>query len=172
MKTICLVIGHGNGDPGAINTKYNISEYFINKLLVDSITPMVTDNKIVIVNRTTYKELPQLINDTEADFCIEFHSNAFDSKTKGFEVLYYKDSITGNTLATKLHKCLKSSLVSTDRGIKNLSKADRGAYLLQNTTMPTVIVESFFIDNNEDLESYLKHFFIYSANLITTLNNL
>ena len=38
----------------------------------------------------------------------------------------------------------------TDRGLKPIKNRDRGAYLLRKTDAPCVIIEPFFIDNDND----------------------
>lgn len=38
-----------------------------------------------------------------------------------------------------------------DRGIKPKTAEDRGGFLLRYTSMPCLIAEPFFIDNDEDL---------------------
>ena len=58
------------------------------------------------------------INDTEADFAISLHCNAFNREASGTEVLYYHKSKTGEKIAKILQSSLVEALGINDRGIK------------------------------------------------------
>ena len=91
------------------------------------------------------------INDTEADFAINLHCNAFNREASGTEVLYYHKSKTGEKIAKILQSSSVDALGINDRGIKPETAEDRGGFLLRYTSMPCLIAEPFFIDNYDDL---------------------
>lgn len=70
----------------------------------------------------------------------------------GVEVLYFGNSATGKTYATRVCNNI-AKLGFTNRG----AKADiRGLYELKNTDMAAIIVESFFLDSESDVALYKK----------------
>ena len=70
----------------------------------------------------------------------------------GVEVLYYKGSATGKTIATRVCNNI-AKLGFANRGAK---EDVRGLYELKNTKMPAIIVESFFLDSASDVALYRK----------------
>lgn len=157
---IILVIGHGGikHDPGAININLGITEFDWNNNFVQNILkPLLKKEKIPfkIVYRREYKSLPMDINQisNKEDIILSFHCNAVDNfRVSGTETLYYKGSKKGKRLAEVINSAIVNALNLRDRGIKPKSKGDRGAYLLQKTIAPCVILESFFISNDNDLK--------------------
>jgi len=161
LITCALVIGHKKTSPGAYNIDHDIYEFEFNEKIALGIEKRFYDSDIIIqrIYRRTYKSLPNDINELNPDFIISLHCNAFNTKAKGCEVLYYYKSWLGLTMATILQKNLLSikpdSIESRDRGIVPLTVEDRGGYLLKYTKAPCVIAEPFFIDNSNELEYFL-----------------
>jgi N-acetylmuramoyl-L-alanine amidase len=170
MKKVAILAGHSPYDKGAIKEPYN--EYQFVSLFVKSIIPLINCVDTVSFDRETYARLPQQVNATNADYCIEFHLNAFDGTAKGHKVLYCENSEKGKKLAEKINKCLTASNYTIDKGVSELKKGDRGYTLVSQTTMPTVIVEMAFIDNKEDIDMFMKNFLIIANNMILTINRL
>lgn len=86
-------------------------------------------------------------NSWQADLFVSIHCNAFDGNAKGVETFCYYDADAGRKLAESIHKQITSSLPIVDRGVK-----EAGFYVLANTDMPAVLVETAFIDNPDDAE--------------------
>ena len=157
MKTVAIVIGHKTTSPGATNTTTGTSEYEFNELLSRGIYGVLNHPSIEIMpklifrNNISYKELPESINNHNADLIISLHCNAYNNKTSGTEVLYYHRSSKGKAFAQQLQKQLVRALKLKDRGAKPITSEDCGGYLLKNTQAPCLIAEPFFIDNDDDL---------------------
>jgi N-acetylmuramoyl-L-alanine amidase len=156
---LTLVIGHKFNSKGACNEQYNLCEYdyndtFVNKLI--KVLDKIHNVYVTIVYRDIYKELPEDINNTNPDIILSFHCNAFNKKASGTEVLFYHKSRKGRALATNLQEKLVDALQLPNRGIKPKAAEDRGGYLLCYTKAPCLIVEPFFIDNNNDLQVALN----------------
>lgn len=153
MKTVALIIGHSQESQGAANAN-GMTEWKYNTELVAAIADQLRkcgSVKPIIVERDTYADLPDKVNATGADIAVSFHANAFNTEVSGSEVLYYHRSIAGKQLAQDIQQAAIVTLGLTDRGIKPKDESDRGGHMLRHTTMPCVIVEPFFIDNDSDL---------------------
>ena len=83
--------------------------------------------------------------------------NAFNTEASGSETLHYKGSRNGEKLASDFQAAQLQALRLKDRGVKAIDKDGRGGYLLQKTTMPCIITEPFFIDNDRDLMRATDH---------------
>lgn len=146
---IAILAGHGNGDPGAVGN--NTREYDWNLDLVNRMVRYL-NVPYTIVHRETYSGLASKVNSTGARIAIEFHCNSFSKPSAtGSEVLYWHTSSAGKAIASKLQKTLVNVLGLADRGLKPISKGDRGWRFMHGTKMPCVLVESFFISNPNDL---------------------
>ena len=85
-------------------------------------------------------------NDWEADLFVSIHCNAFNTEAQGTEVECYSFGSEGARLAQCIQDEIVGSLGTIDRGIKERP----GLAVLKGTDMPSVLVETAFIDNNED----------------------
>lgn len=160
MKTVALLAGHSTTDPGAINPNSGHTEYDYNLTLVGMIADELSRIGLVrpiIVHRETYSGLPVKVNTTGADLCLEFHCNAFNGKASGTEMLYWHTSKGGKAVAERLQSAVYEVLALPIRGAWAIDGKARGGHLLRGTVMPCVIVESFFIDNDNDLRAGLDN---------------
>lgn len=152
MKKVTIDVGHSATDGGAINKTYNVSEFEFNlglsKLLEKELKDKGFDTEVVL--RESYAKLPAQINATNCDICISLHANAYNKIASGTEVLYWHTSSRGKKLASILQDNIVGCLGLRDRGIKPLENNSRGGSQLRKTSMPTVIIEPFFIDNDVD----------------------
>ena len=83
---------------------------------------------------------------------MSIHCNAFDGKARGTESYYSRYSEAGHRLAEMINRQLSSSMplggyTRWDRGVK-----PAGFYVLMNTDMPSALVETAFIDNENDAD--------------------
>lgn len=152
-----LVVGHKPSSPGAKNKKADLTEYTFNDGLALSILTAMSniDIEVGITYRNTYKNLPDEINNLNPDLVISLHCNAYNTKASGSETLFYHKSSTSLGIAGLINNNISKALGLKNRGIKAKTSEDRGGYLLRNTKAPCVIVEPFFIDNDNDLELVL-----------------
>ena len=85
-------------------------------------------------------------NEWPADIFVSIHCNAASGDARGTEVEIYP----GSDASSKLGQCIQSQIVSSlgtvDRGLKERP----GLIVLKHTDMPAVLVETAFIDNDDD----------------------
>jgi N-acetylmuramoyl-L-alanine amidase len=155
MKAI-LIPGHKADRPGAKNKEAGVSEFGFNSGLIDEIRKKFKgEQELVKVNRVTYKALPKDVNRHKPTFVLSFHCNAFNTEASGAEVLYYHSSIHGKAIA-EIFQAEFVGLGLKDRGVKPKGTEDRGGYLLRYVNAPIIILEPFFIDNDDDYALIVK----------------
>lgn len=154
--------GHGGKDPGAIglaNTAHAIRESDaaiilssklsdeLEKLEILSILTRCFDEYVPLQRRT------RIANAIGAPAFVSIHMNASSAaQASGFEVLHYKPSGSGRSLA----KAIIESVASGVPELKNRGVKPRdNLYVLRATNMPAVIVECGFITNDGDRELVL-----------------
>ena len=172
---VLLDIGHGgiktvNGksirDYGAENTTASTNEFtwnedFVRRYIVPELNKTGIKNQIVLRDTGTEKLVKDLNKAAQTgDIILSFHMNS-DVKASGTETLYWHTSEKGKKLAGVIQKELVEVLGLPDRGIKirrkPLDNADalnqRGWTMFRDTKVPFVMLESFFITNNNDLRT-------------------
>ena len=85
-------------------------------------------------------------NSWSADIFVSIHCNAASGDAQGTETLVCCDGDEAGKLARCIQKQIVDSLSTVDRGIKE--RAD--LIVLKHTDMPAVLVETAFIDNDDD----------------------
>lgn len=88
----------------------------------------------------------QSANDWPADIFISIHCNAANGKAQGTEVECYSRMSNGGNLAQCIQNQIVGALGTVDRGVKEMP----GLIVLKHTDMPAVLVETAFIDNDDD----------------------
>ncbi|MFP5270755.1 N-acetylmuramoyl-L-alanine amidase [Coleofasciculus sp.] len=79
-----------------------------------------------------------------ATLFISIHANAFNGTAKGLETYYFGDN---ELLAQVVHNTMLQNIGGVfDRGIKDGSHL----YILRQNSMPAILIETGFIDNQED----------------------
>ena len=147
MAKVFLSAGHGGSDPGA--TAYSLKEKNINlqtllacKDVLESHGVTVACSRIKDENDPVSQEVNEA-NASGADIAVSFHVNAGGGD--GFEAFYYSMSTKGLKLAQLGEKYVKA-LGQNSRGVKT----GNHLYFVKRTTMPAVLFESFFVDNDKD----------------------
>ena len=147
MAKVFLSAGHGGTDPGAVSNglyekTINLNTLVACKSELERHGITVVCSRIKDENDPVSQEVKEA-NASGADIAVSFHVNAGGGD--GFEVYYHESSKHGKKLAELCEKCIKN-LGQNSRGIK---RGDH-LYFVKRTTMPAVLVESFFIDNEKD----------------------
>lgn len=161
-KVIVVDPGHGGIDPGANRGEYVEKDITlaIAKKLADKLSQA---GAMVVLLRTTDTDLVEegfsgtiaarkrqdlnnrvkKANDAKADLYISIHSNADPSpRWSGAQTFYNKSSKESKLLAVCIQDKITETLANTKR------KAAPGQYyILEQTTMPAVIVEVGFVSN-------------------------
>ncbi|MCS0255816.1 N-acetylmuramoyl-L-alanine amidase [Vibrio alginolyticus] len=162
MKKVCIVVGHSCKDGGAYNETFGINEYGYNHPLASLLATELHKRDIlpVIMYRDTYSRMIGDVNESGADYAIELHCNSVANKSvQGSETLHWHKSDKSQALAQRLQKAVAGLIGQRDRGLKPISNTGtdtRGWRFLMKTKMPAVILEPFFLSNDESLQKGLE----------------
>lgn len=147
MAKVFLSAGHGGSDPGAVaNGLYeetiNLNALLACKKELERHGVTVVCSRVKDENDPIQQETAEA-NASGADIAVSFHANAGGGD--GFEAFYYTTNPNGKKLAELCEKYVKE-LGQNSRGLKSGDHL----YFVRRTTMPAVLVESFFVDNAKD----------------------
>lgn len=147
MTKVFLSAGHGGTDPGAVANGLYEKTINLNTLLACK-SELERHDVAVVCSRLTDQNDPvgqevKEANASKSDIAVSFHANAGGGD--GFEAFYYISSNKGKKLASLCEKHVKA-LGQNSRGLKN----GNHLWFIRGTTMPAVLVESFFVDNKKD----------------------
>lgn len=92
-------------------------------------------------------------NDWGADVFVSIHCNAANGEARGTETECYSRMSNGGNLAQCIQAQLASSIDTTDRGVNERPDL----LVLKYTDMPAALVETAFIDNDDDMMLLVNH---------------
>lgn len=153
--TIVIDAGHGGSDPGAVYEGRR--EKDDNLSLAMAVGELLSQQGVsVIYTRTTdvYQtpfEKAQMANQADADFFLSFHRNSSEEPNQytGVETLVYDNSGIKQTMAENINGAL------SELGFRNLGvKARPGLVVLRRTKMPALLIETGFLNNEQDNALY------------------
>lgn len=147
MTKVFLSAGHGGTDPGAVaNGLYektiNLNTLLACKSELERHGVKVICSRIKDENDPVTQEVKEA-NASDADIAVSFHINAGGGD--GFEAYYHTSSVKGKKLANLCEKHIKT-LGQNSRGLKSGDHL----HFIKKTSMTSVLVESFFLDNASD----------------------
>ncbi|WP_196001922.1 N-acetylmuramoyl-L-alanine amidase [Clostridium sp. 1001271B_151109_B4] len=160
MKEIILVIDIGHNVPYDVGAVGICNENNLNRLVGNKLISKLRERGIKVVNCTpsTAKSLNDSLyqrvntaNNSGATLFVSIHHNACLGGY-GSEVLCIKGNYQGG-LSTKVGEAILKELATL--GLKNRGVKDRrNLYVINNTSMPALIVECAFVDSSSDMANY------------------
>ena len=154
MTKIYLDAGHGGKDPGACahglkEKDLTLSIMLAAKAELESYKDVTIKCSRTVDKDTSINGICNDVNSWGADVAISFHINAGGGD--GAEVWVAKSSTKGKSLAQKILNEL-TALGQKSRGIKTKTNAQGTDYFGFNRmpNCPSIIVESFFIDSDDE----------------------
>ncbi len=138
-------------DPGAINTRFNLCESVIAAKIGERVAMYLANvgYDCRVFQNDSLQDICDEANNWAADLFVSIHCNAANTIARGTETYYARYSEMGKPLAECINRQLVNSIEHNCRYWDRGAKA-AGYYVLQNTDMPAVLVETAFIDNDAD----------------------
>lgn len=153
MRKIVITAGHSNADPGAVNghlTEAHIVTDFRNMVayyLKEAGHPFASDG--FGNENLPLKDAISLIK--PGDLAVEFHCNSFSNpNATGVETL---SGLKDKPIGAAICNAIATTLNIANRGAKGESSGQHSR--LGFVRAGGIIVELFFLSNNEDLRRYL-----------------
>ncbi len=157
-REILVVIdpGHGGPDPGTISVNLNMRESEVvldislklNKLLTEAgfRTYMTRTDDSDNGSKLGLQDRTDIANVLDANLFVSIHANSYtNNSTSGIETFYSPRDADGKKLAGIIQSKLINDLKMIDRGAKSANY-----FVLEHTTMPSVLVETGFLSNPSD----------------------
>ena len=138
-------------DPGAVNSRLGLKESLIARRIGERVATYLSNvgYDVCLFQFDGLKMICDEANKWDADYFISIHCNAANGIARGTETYCARYSKAGLGLARAIHRQIVNSIDSGyqywDRGVK-----EAGYYVLRYTDMPAVLVETAFIDNDDD----------------------
>ena len=165
MNKISLIVAHSKEKQGAKNKTTGETEYNLSQNLVFAIRIKLIKKKLNVetIWRNDYKSYREMVDKINSKIAISFHFNSCKDKNtaSGTELIIGHDLYDNQNLKFLKQFPFEISDIMgiRDRGIKFHKDEDRGGYLLFNTNSElTFIMETCFINNNEDMKKYRANF--------------
>ncbi len=170
--SVCIDAGHGGSDTGAIGID-GTYEKDDNLELALKVADILEDNGVnVIMTRDddTYISLEDrasVANEKGVDVFVSLHRNYAESESaSGVEAWIYSSGSDKNyALAEDILANLENVGVSENRGVKSGTRSgtDSDYMVIRDTNMTSVIIETGFISNEEDIELFNENTNDYAA---------
>lgn len=147
---VALDPGHGGGDPGAVGIG-DIHEADIVLSISQQVASLLQQSGVqVILTRSDDTEIDlqprvDIAEQVRANLFVSIHANSMGMDrpdVNGIETYYYS---SGAGLAQAIQTSMVGSLGMKDRGVRQAR-----FYVIKNTTMPSVLVETGFVTGSED----------------------
>jgi N-acetylmuramoyl-L-alanine amidase len=160
---IAIVIGHNSASQGAVRVTDKRSEYDWNGQLAELIRAH-DPASVRVFKRTSAggysAEIDRVYAEVDAwgaDCSIELHFNASGTASAAGGETLSSGSTKSLALANGVRAAVRAALGNKDRGVKVVSRTDRGGRSLWQGRAPAVLAEPYFGSNAGDCEAASKH---------------
>jgi len=146
--------GHCPGiDPGAVNSITGLRECDVALNIGNKVAGYLqaVGYETQVLQSDSLSEICETANNWGADLFISIHCNSAGTPdARGTETWYCDGSTAGEKLAACIDKQIVNSINEVDRGAKDAKPHVNGLYVLTNTNMTAVLVETAFISNPDE----------------------
>ncbi len=162
---VCIDPGHGGPDPGALgrgcvreaDVVLDISLHlgrYLKQAGIDVIFTRTTDVDLAPGNddKEELQARCDVANNARADLFVSVHADAFtQSSVRGTRCYHYPTSVKGQAAARAIADSIRpmAQVAGASQNMATISSANY--YVLKNTVMPAVLVETGFVTNETDL---------------------
>ena len=158
IKKVAIIIGHGNGDSGAVSWDEKRNEFEYNSIVAHLVANSTLHGKEVRLFWRGKGGISGVAAEAVAwnpNLSIELHLNSYNGEAHGCEVLVLNGDSKSGTMARSFTSafCSRfSRVVRRELGVNWISSGDRGAASLKGVSAieQSILVEPFFIDNKNE----------------------
>lgn len=173
---VAIIAGHGLKYPGAVNSRLGLNEHEIVQQIVHHCGDQLNSRGVnwVSCNGSLFDKV-ELCNVLEVDLAVEVHLNSVrDSTIGGAEVLIANLNSRSGPIAQQIQENLVE-LGLKDRGVKvGYFRGNRKKgllYFLRMTKMPAIIVECFFLSNDNEAQQYSNRITDIAKTIVNGITN-
>ena len=148
MAKVFINPGHDiNLDSGAVNPNSGLRECDVAKEIGGMVEKYLSEAgcEVKSMQDDSLAAVVEASDEWDADVFVSIHCNAANTEAQGTETFSYYNSGEGGRLAECIQRQIVDALPVVDRGEKTA-----GFYVIRWTACPAVLVETAFIDNDED----------------------
>lgn len=147
--------GHGGSDPGAIGVG-GIQEADITLAIASQVASILDQQGVqAVLTRRDDRDVEleprvQIAEQANANLFVSIHCNSISlarPDVNGLETYYYSDA--GSRLGQVIHRSIVQTMGMPDRGLRQAR-----FYVIKNTSMPAVLVETGFVTGAEDARNF------------------
>jgi N-acetylmuramoyl-L-alanine amidase len=158
MKKVCIDVGHGGSDAGAVANGLKEKDLNLQVALKvrDNLKPYDVEIKMTreIDKTLTPDERVKIVLDFNPDLCVSVHHNSFNTIARGAEVIHSSKETNDDKLANAiLDKLLKAGMPKR-RAFTKLNDNGQDYYYMirkiNDNDTDAIITEGGFVDNLED----------------------
>ncbi len=165
--TVCIDPGHGGQSPGAVGraVDYSVAEKDIVLAVAARLKAELEKESFQVVmtrvddSTVDLGERPRIANNAGAHFFISLHcdSNSRPNTASGTSTYYHTPQADSLAFAQALHAWLAPATGLPNRGIRQDTRIyATGFGVLRRATMPAVLVELAYINNDRDRDQLLN----------------
>ncbi|WP_373092922.1 N-acetylmuramoyl-L-alanine amidase, partial [Zhongshania sp.] len=151
-----LIVGHTATAMGAQTLDGKMSEYNYNFLAAQRVG-LPYARRDFGGRKGAAKKMGQM----GVDVSVELHCNAYNGKAHGAEILVLAGDYKSRAYAEDMLESYCTRFKKRSRGVKEIGRGGRGYYNLKYVkdagVQVVLLIEPFFIDNEDDYISYLDY---------------
>jgi len=160
-EIIFISIAHSSQDHGARNDEIGIDEYWVSTIASKCCYDFLASRKIKCIvydnggglDKQYAPEKREIINKVNPYLAIEIHCNASTSKLACYSEVLYKNKFKGTkpiaeNIALSINSGVMGSINKMEFNNHGIRLPDEKLFFLDTMNCPSIIVEGFFISND------------------------
>jgi len=151
---VCINAGHApNGNPDAGACHHGLRESDITFSVGQAVVEELVKRKysVTFVQDDSLQKVCDVANGVQANLFVSLHCNAFgNEKVYGTEVYVYNKTSRAYEAAKRVCEGISEALNTINRQVRE----GKNLYVLKHTAMPAMLVEMFFISNEDDVRRF------------------
>lgn len=169
----------GRPDPGAVNCEHGVTEAAINARVAENARIALErcgyETKVVQSHNLRgeapgYPNVTGLANSWPADVFVSIHANAGGGR--GCETYAFSTHSWGHALATTVQQTLWRAVSRIDKSFPNRGvKVNPDFTVLRRTAMPAILVETAFLDTEEDFQLLVSHAAVFGHAIASAIDH-